>query len=123
MLRPFAIVHGVTMADKIIQRAQAHVEPDEVIQGAFAAQLTIRNRVGEGGYRIVVATDQRFRVFQAGTFSQTVIKRLIEESPRNQLLGEPGGLFYDVTVGDETMKVNFRYFNQVRAIDQALAAD
>lgn len=123
MLRPFVIVHGVTMADKIIQSAQAQVEPGEVIQGAFAAQLTIRNRLGEGGYRIVVATDQRFRVFKSGTFSQTVIKRLIQESPRNQLLGEPGGLFYDVTVGGETMKVNFRYYNQVRAIDHAMVTD
>ncbi len=107
------------MSDKIRQRAQERVEPGEVVQGAFAAQPTIRNRVGDGGYRVVVATDRRFLVFQSGTFSQTVIKRLIEESPRGQRLGEPTGLFYTVTVGTLTMKVNFRYFDQVRTIDEA----
>ena len=108
------------MADKIIQRAQAHAQPGEVVQGAFAAQMTIRNRVGEGGYRVVVATDRRFLVFQSGTISQTAIKDLIEESSRGQRLGEPSGAFYDVTIGEQTMKVNFRYFKQVRAIDLAL---
>lgn len=110
----------MTMADKIIQRAQERIDPGEVIQGAFAAQMTIRNRVGEGGYRVVVATDRRFLVFQSGTFSQTTIKQLIEESPRGQRLGEPSGLFATVTIGRETMKVNFRYFDQLRAIDRVL---
>lgn len=108
------------MADKIIQRAQQRVDPGEVIQGAFAAQMTLRNRVGDGGYRVVVATDRRFLVFQSGTFSQTAIKELIEASPRGQRLGEPSGLFFTVTVGRQTMKVNFRYFDQLRTIDRAL---
>jgi hypothetical protein len=108
------------MAEKIVQRAQARVEPGEAVQGAFAGQPTLRNRIGEGGYRVVVATDRRFLVFQSGTFSQTALKDLLEESPRDQRLGEPGGVFYDVTVGTQTMKVNFRYFEQVRAIDLAL---
>jgi hypothetical protein len=107
------------MAEKIVQRAQSRVEPGEVVQGAFAGQPTLRNRIGEGGYRVVVATDRRFLVFQSGTFSQTVLKDLIAESPRNQRLGEPSGLFHDVTVGEQAMKVNFRYFEQVRAIDLA----
>jgi hypothetical protein len=110
----------MTMAGKIIQRAQARLEPGENTQGAFAGQTTIQNR--GGGYRIVVATDQRFLVFASGTFSQTVIKALIEESPRDQTLGVPSGLFYDVTVGGQTMKVNFRYFDQIRAIDGAVAS-
>jgi hypothetical protein len=109
----------MAMADKIIQRAQEHVEPGEIIQGAFAAQMTITNRGGDP-YRIVVATDRRFLLFQSGRISQTVIKRLIGESSRDQLLGEPSGMFYNVTVGEETMKVNFRYFAQVRTIDGAL---
>lgn len=109
------------MAEKIVQRAQSRVEPGEVVQGAFAGQPTLRNRIGEGGYRVVVATDRRFLVFQSGTFSQTVLKDLLEESPRDQVLGEPGGLFYDVTVGTQSMKVNVRYFGQVRAIDQAVS--
>lgn len=112
----------MTMADKIVQGAQSHVEPGEIVHGAFAAQTTIRNRVGGGGYLVVVATDRRFLVFQSGTFSQTVLKDLIEQSPRHQRLGEPNGVFYDVTVGSQTMKVNFRYFTQIRAIDLALDA-
>lgn len=108
------------MAEKIVQRAQAHVEPGELVQGAFAAQTTITNRIGSGGYRVVVATDRRFLVFQSGTFSQTVIKDLIDESPRQQRLGEPSGVFYDVTIGANALKVNFRYFTQLRAIDLAL---
>ena len=108
------------MSEKIIQRAQAQVEPGEIVQGAFAAQMTLRNRIGDGGYRVVVATDRRFLVFQSGTFSQTVIKQLLEESPRAQRLGEPGGLFYTVTIAGQTMKVNFRYFDQIRTIDRAL---
>jgi hypothetical protein len=108
------------MAEKIIQRAKVHVHAGESIQGAFAGQSSIRSSFGDGGYWIVVATDRRFMVFQSGTFSQTVIKRLIEESPRAQVLGEPSGIFYDVAVGGLSMKVNFRYFGQVKAIDRAL---
>nr|MCW2728550.1 hypothetical protein [Aeromicrobium sp.] len=108
------------MAEKIVQRAQAQVEPGEVVHGAFAAQTTVANRIGDGGYRVVVATDRRFLVFQSGTFSQTVIKQLIEESSRGQRLGEPSGAFYNVTIGEQALKVNFRYFKQVRAIDLAL---
>jgi hypothetical protein len=108
------------MADKIVQRAQSHVEPGEIVQGAFAAQTTIRNRIGDGGYRVVVATDRRFLVFQSGTFSQTAIKGLIEESSRHQRLGEPSGVFSNVTVGTQALKVNFRYFRQLEAIDLAL---
>jgi hypothetical protein len=111
----------MSMADKIVQSAQSRVEPGEVVQGAFAGQPTLRNRIGEGGYRVVVATDRRFLVFQSGTFSQTVLKDLVQESPRDQRLGEPGGLFHDVVVGAQAMKVNFRYFEQVRAIDAALS--
>jgi hypothetical protein len=110
----------MAMADKIVQRAQEHVEPGEIVQGAFAAQTTITNRLGDGGYRVVVATDRRFLVFQSGTFSQTVIKGLIDESSRHQRLGEPSGLFYNVTIGAQALKVNFRYIEQLRAIDQAL---
>ena len=112
---------GMGMAEKIMRRAQAHVDPDEVVQGAFAGQTTIRNRAGDGGYRVVVATDRRFLVFQSGTFSQTAIKELIEESPRDQRLGDPKGAFFDVRVGEQQMKVNFRYFKQLKAIDAALA--
>lgn len=111
----------MSMAETIIKRASAHLTPGEVVHGAFAGQRTIKNRIGEGGYRVVVATERRFLVFQSGTFSQTVLKRLIEESPRDQMLGEPTGLFYEVTVGNETMKVNRRYFGQIRAIDAAVA--
>lgn len=110
----------MAMADTIIKKAQPHLAPGEAVHGAFAGQKTIRNRAGEGGYRVVVATDRRFLVFQSGSFSQTTIKRLIEESPRQQRLGEPTGLFYDLTVGGETMKVNRRYFGQLRAIDAAI---
>jgi hypothetical protein len=108
------------MSEKIRQRAQERVDPGEIVQGAFAAQLTIRNKLGSGGYRVVVATDRRFLVFHSGSFSQTAIKGLIEESPRGQRLGEPNGLFYTVRVGTHTLKVNFRYFDQIRAIDGAL---
>jgi hypothetical protein len=110
----------MTMADKIVQSAQSHVEPGEIVHGAFAAQTTIRNRVGGGGYLVVVATDRRFLVFQSGTFSQTVIRGLIEESGRSQRLGEPSGVFCTVAIGSLTLKVNFRYFDQIRAIDRAL---
>ncbi|MFC6707926.1 hypothetical protein [Flexivirga alba] len=111
----------MAMADTIIKKAQPHLAAGEVVHGAFAGQQTIRNRLGEGAYRVVVATDQRFLVFQSGSFTQTSIKRLIEEPPRQQVLGEPTGLFCDITVGGETMKVNRRYLGQIRAIDAALS--
>jgi hypothetical protein len=110
----------MSMADKIMGNAQEHLEPGEQVQGAFAGQHTIRNRAGDGGYRVVVATDRRFLVFQSGTFSQTAIKKLLDASPRDQRLGEPSGLWHDLTVGEQTMKVNRRYFGQLRAIDQAV---
>lgn len=110
----------MSMADKIWSNAEDHLDPGEQIQGAFAGQTTVRNRLGDGGYRAVVATDRRFLVFRSGSFSQTVLKELIEEAPRDQRLGEPAGVFCELTVGQQTMKVNRRYFDQIRAIDAAL---
>ncbi|GAB3499734.1 hypothetical protein GCM10027572_35840 [Flexivirga lutea] len=109
----------MSMADKIKSNAQPHLQPGEQTHGAFAGQRTVRNRLGEGGYRCVIATDRRFLVFQSGSFSQTTLKRQIAEAPRGIQLGEPEGLWHTVTIGDETMKVNRRYFDQLRAIDAA----
>ena len=118
--RPARHTAGMSMADKIKSNAQAHVQPGEQIQGAFAGQRTVRNKLGDGGYRCVVATDRRFLVFQSGSFSQTTLKDLISEEPRAVRLGEPSGIWHTVTLGEETMKVNRRYFDQIRAIDAAL---
>ena len=107
----------MSMAERIMSNAQSYVAPGEQIQGAFAGQRTVRNRVGDGGYRCVVATDRRFLVFQSGSFSQTALKGLLGEEGRELRLGEPSGLWHTVTVAGETMKVNRRYFDQVRAID------
>lgn len=110
------------MADKIMTNAAEHLEAGEQVQGAFAVQKTVRNRAGDGGYRAVVATDRRFLVFQSGTFSQTTLKKLIATLPRDQRLGPGHGAFHEVHLGEESMLVNFRYFNQLAAIDAALDA-
>lgn len=110
------------MADKIQANAAPHVEPGERVQGAFAVQKTLTNRVGHGGYRAVVATDRRFLVFQSGTFSQTTLKKLLTSLPRDQRLGPGSGVFHSIQLGEETMMVNFRYFKQLDAIDAALDA-
>lgn len=111
----------MSMADKIMENARPHLADGEQVQGAFAGQKSIRHGLLDGSYRAVVATDRRFLIFRSGMVPQTVLKRLIEEAPRDQVLGEPGGLFYDLTIGSETMKVNRRYYGQIRAIDAAIS--
>ncbi len=108
------------MAEKIIANAQSHLEPGEQVHGAFAGQNTLTNRLGDGGYRNVVATDRRFLVFQSGSFSQTSIKRLLTTAPRGQRLGPASGLWHDVELAGAAMKVNRRYFKQLQAIDEAV---
>ena len=107
------------MAEKIITNAQSYLEPGEQVHGAFAGQKTLTNRLGEGGYSNVVATDRRFLVFQSGSFSQTSIKRLLTSAPREARLGTGTGLWHDVVLDGLTMKVNRRYFGQLKAIDEA----
>jgi hypothetical protein len=109
------------MAEKIIANAASFLEPGEQVHGAFAGQKTLTNRLGEGGYSNVVATDRRFLVFQSGSFSQTSIKRLLTTAPRGQRLGAGSGLWHEVTLDGLTMKVNRRYFTQLQAIDQAVS--
>jgi hypothetical protein len=112
----------MSMSDKIAANAQPHLDPAEQVQGAFAGQPSVRNRLGEGGYRCVVATDKRFLVFQSGSFSQTALKKLIATAPRDQELGTSSGLWHDLEVGGVQMKVNRRYFKALQQIDALRAA-
>ena len=107
----------MSMSDKIAANAQPHLEPGEQVQGAFAGQPTVTNRLGEGGYRCVVATDKRFLVFQSGSFSQTTLKKLLATAPRDRELGTPSGLWHDLEIGGVLMKVNRRYFKVLEQID------
>jgi hypothetical protein len=79
--------------------------------GSFYA----RNR-----HRIVVATDQRLLVVDAGWLTTTTARKVLAELDRGTRVGPASGwLWHVVELGGETLRVHRRYFGDLERADLA----
>jgi hypothetical protein len=117
----------MAIRDKIRANAASHLQPGEQIQAVFNAQTTSQwfalisfwIILLSNAYRVVVVTDQRILVFQAGRLQTTVIKGLLRELPRSTQIGPAHGLWYRTDVLGEKLYIHKRFAKDVDAADAA----
>jgi len=80
---------------------------------AIAAWFLTGNR-----YRIIVATDRRLLVLDAGRWTTAAARGLVGEHARDTVLGPPSGwLYHRLDLGGERLWVHRYYFSDVRRAD------
>jgi len=120
------------MAVRDVMRASAaqFVEPGETIEQVFGAQTAspltapligslialIINR-----YRIVVVTDRRILVLDAGKWTQRTARAVVSELPRATRLGPTSGLWYKIDTPAGKIHVRRYFHKDVNAADTAIA--
>jgi hypothetical protein len=114
------------MDNRIRLRANALplIRPGETVQAAFRAQAfspysgwaaRLRN-----AYRIVVVTDQRILVCEAGAFRPTLVRGIARELPRETRIGKPRGFWWLCDSLGERLYVHRRFHDEVGKADYEL---
>jgi hypothetical protein len=120
------------MAVRDVMRASAaqFVEPGETIEQVFGAQTAspltapligslialIINR-----YRIVVVTERRILVLDAGKWTQRTARAVVSELPRATRLGPTSGLWFKIDTPAGKIHVRRYFYKDVNAADTAIA--
>lgn len=120
------------MAVRDVMRASAaqFVEPGETIEQVFGAQTAspltapligslialIINR-----YRIVVVTDRRILVLDAGKWTQRTARAVVSELPRATRLGPTSGLWFKIDTPAGKIHVRRYFYKDINAADTAIA--
>jgi hypothetical protein len=120
----------MAIRDKFRASAASYLEPGEQIQAAFAAQsvsqwmalISFWIIILKSAYRVIIVTDRRILVFQAGKLQTTKIKSVLREVPRTTKIGPPSGLWYKTDVLGEKLFVHKRYAKDIEAADAAQPA-
>lgn len=115
----------MALRDKIRMNVQPLLDPGEQIQevlvgqkisgwfGALSALLLFWNR-----YYIVVASDRRIAVFDAGKWTTTKPKVLLRSLPRATTMGPAQGIWYKcMTLGPKPTYIHKRFHRDIAAAD------
>jgi hypothetical protein len=120
----------MAIRDKMRTNAASVLQPGETIQQVVAAQaanpywafLSYWILLFKSSYRVVVVTDRRIVVCQAGRMSVTQIKGVLGEFPRTTQIGPASGIWYKcLTLGDP-IYIHKRFHKDVAEADAAAAA-
>jgi hypothetical protein len=120
----------MAIRDKLRASAAAYLQPGEQIQAVFNAQTTSQwfalisfwIILISNAYRVVVVTDHRIVVYQAGRLNTTVIKGVLRELPRATQIGPAHGLWYRTDVLGEKLYIHKRFAKDVAVADSSLPA-
>jgi Bacterial PH domain len=120
----------MAIRDKLKASATPYLQPGEQIQAVFNAQTTSQwfalisfwIIIFSNAYRVVVVTDRRILVCQAGRLRTTVIKSVLRELPRATQIGPAHGLWYRTDVLGEKVYIHKRFAKDVALADSAPAA-
>ena len=111
--------------DKIIKKAEPHLQPGETAVTAFFAQtkpwwwmlMGYILFIALNRYRTVVVTTQRILVFDSGRWSTTKVGDLVREVPRSVRLGPPSGVWYSTDVLGEPLNIHKRFHKDINLAD------
>jgi hypothetical protein len=115
----------MAIRDKLRSKAAGYLEPDESIQAVFPAQsvsqymaiISLWIIIAKNAYRVIVVTDKRILVIQAGRFRWTTMKAQLREIPRQTKIGPASGLWYRFDSLGERLYVHRRFHKDVAAAD------
>lgn len=120
----------MAIRDKFRQNAQPFLDSGESIQAVIGAQTTSQwfalisywIILFTNAYRVIVVTDRRILICQAGRLSQTKIKGVLRELPRSTAIGPPSGLWYRTDHLGERLYIHKRFHKDVTQADALMTS-
>jgi hypothetical protein len=117
----------MAIRDKMRNNAAHLLERGETIQQVFPAQTMSQYwaivshwvMVFKVGFRVVVVTDRRIMVCQAGRFAPTKVNGVVNELPRHIMIGPARGLWYRFEILGERLYVHKRFHKDIAQADAA----
>lgn len=124
---PGSTIEGIVMAirDKLAAGAARFLEPGEQIQSVFCAQtksqylglISFWILIFSNSYRVVVVTDRRILVCQAGALRSATIKRVLYTLPRLTPIGPASGVWYRTDTLGDRLHIHFRFHKDIALAD------
>jgi hypothetical protein len=117
---------AMALRDKMAASAAPYMRPGEPVQAIFGGQTASQYLAALGGiffflslnrYRIFVVTPDRILVLDAGKYSMAKARGVVTELPRSTRLGPGAGLWHQVQVGNEYLRVHRRFFKDIESSD------
>jgi hypothetical protein len=121
----------MALRDKMLSSSAQFLHPDETAEAVFGAQTTSQYLFALTGvigflimnrYRIVVVTQQRILVLNAGSMGMKNARGVVTELPRSTRLGPTSGVWHVIPASGEKLRVHRRFFKDIEAADAAIPA-
>ena len=121
----------MSLRDAMRDSVVPYLEPGEQVQAVIGAQTASQYLaaitgvfvfLGLNRYRILAVTPTRILVLDAGKTSMKKARGVITELPRSTRLGPATGLWHQIPVGRETLRVHRRFFKDIEAADSVITA-
>jgi len=121
----------MTFRDDMRASAAQYLQPGEPVQAVIGAQTASPLLAGLTGvfiflslnrYRILAVTPTRIVVLDAGKTSMKKARGVVTELPRSTRLGPAAGLWHQIPVGREKLRVHRRFFKDIETADSLTTA-
>lgn len=119
----------MALRDNMLSSSAQYLQSGETPEAVFGAQTVSQWLFGLTGmigflivnkYRIVVVTQQRILVLDAGSMSMKKARGVVTELPRSTRLGPPSGIWHVIPANGEKLRVHRRFFKDIEAADAAI---
>jgi len=121
----------MSLRDSMRDSAVPFLEPGEQVQAVIGAQTASQYLaaitgvfvfLGLNRYRILAVTPRRIVVLDAGKTSMKKARGVVTELPRSTRLGPAAGMWHQIPVGRETLRVHRRFYKDIEAADGVTTA-
>lgn len=119
----------MAIRDKMRRSAAQYLQPGEQLEAVVGAQTRSNYLIVVSGllfyalnsYRIIAVTNNRILVLNAGKWSMARARGVVGEAPRFTRLGPGRGVWHQVTVGNEKLRVHRRFFKDIDVADRPVS--
>jgi hypothetical protein len=113
----------MSLRDAMRDSAVPYLEPGESVQAVIGAQTASQYLAAITGVFVFLAvTPTRIVVLDAGKTSMKKARGVVTELPRSTRLGPATGMWHQIPVGRETLRVHRRFFKDIETADAVIAA-
>jgi hypothetical protein len=121
----------MSLRDSMRDSAVPYLEPGEQVQAVIGAQTASQYLaaitgvfvfLGLNRYRILAVTPRRIVVLDAGKTSMKKARGVVTELPRSTRLGPAAGMWHQIPVGRETLRVHRRFYKDIETADAVITA-
>lgn len=121
----------MALRDQMLSSSAEYLHPGETAEAVLGAQTTSQYLFALTGmigflimnkYRIIVVTQQRILVLDAGSMGMKKARGVVTELPRSTRLGPPSGMWQVIPANGEKLRVHRRFFKDIETADAAIPA-